>query len=661
VPALVATLLLLLALPSAALAQGGGPGPPSGQPAPAPPPPPPELEVDRPGGKPLIYEGQAGRQLLGGIWYFRQDDTFVGDAQRWYAQDDLAGWTATSVPHNWNAADTTQNRSSVGWYRKEFKLPRSPKGTFWKVRFEGANYRSWVWLNGKLIGVYTGFFPFEADLEGLRKGRNTLVVKVSSLRSRTDLTHWRAAAFNGYGTGGWWNFGGLLREVYIRRIDTIDIEDVQVLPRVRRVGGPAKVEVRVRLRNMTSKDRDVALAFSVDGQRYAFRPETVQAGTKRDLVNSFTIERPKLWQPGRPTLYPMTVYADEDRGARGRERRATYRLRFGVRKLETRRGGVILLNGRRLNLRGASIHEDDAEEGGALSQGTRRLLVSRLRDLGATVTRSHYPLHPAFLELFDKYGILYWVDAPVWQVPNGYFNQSAVRGAAKRAVILTVRNNLNHPSVMTWALANEPAESTSDIGVYGPGLIRYIRDASAAARELDDTRLIAIDRQSRIGEPPSTPAHRYLDVLGVNEYFGWYRSVRGDDVAHPDSTVQDLGPFLDGVHAANPNLPLVITEFGAEGARSGPAEQRGTYEFQERFVLEHLAVHASKKYVNGSIHWALRDFRVHPQWLGGAPPELGTPPWHNKSLIEETGGRKPAYFDMRSRWRRTRALLPAGR
>jgi beta-glucuronidase len=654
-------LLLLLALPAAALAQGGGPGPPSGQPAPAPPPPPPELKVERPGGKPLIYEGGATRQLLGGTWYFRQDDAFVGDAERWYAQDDLTGWTAIGVPHNWNATDTTLNRSSVGWYRKEFSLPRTPRGTSWKVRFEGANYRSWVWLNGKLIGVYTGYFPFEADLDGLRKGRNTLVVKVSSLRSRTDLTHWRAAAYNGYGTGGWWNFGGMLREVYVRRVDTIDIEDVHVLPRVRRVGGPARVEVRVRLRNMTNKDRDVALRFSVDGERYSFGPESVLANTKRDLVNSFTIERPKLWQPGRPALYPMTVYADEDRGARGRERRAVYRLRFGVKKLDTRRGGAILLNGRRLNLRGASIHEDDAEEGGALSQGTRRLLVSRLRDLGATVTRSHYPLHPAFLELFDKYGILYWVDAPVWQVPNGYFNRSSVRGAAKRAVILSVRNNLNHPSVMTWSLANEPAESTSDLGVYSPGLIRYIRDASVAARELDDTRLIAIERQSRIGEPPTTPAHRYLDVLGINEYFGWYRSVRGDDPAHPDSTVQELPAFLDAVHAANPNLPLVVTEFGAEGARSGPAEQRGTYEFQQRFTLEHLAVHASKRYVNGSIHWALRDFRVHPNWLGGAPPEWATPPWHNKSLIEESGGRKPAYFDMRQRWRRTRALLPAGR
>jgi beta-glucuronidase len=661
VPILLAIFLLLLALPSAALAQGGGQGPPSGQPAPPPPPPPPELKVERPGGKPLIYEGQTTRQLLGGTWYFRQDDTQVGDAEAWFQQDDLTGWTAIGVPHNWNAQDTALNASSIGWYRKEFTLPRSPKDTFWKVRFEGSNYRTWVWLNGRPIGAYTGYFPFEVDLDGLRRGRNTLVVKVSSMRSNRDLTHWRPAAFNGYGTGGWWNFGGLLREVYVREIDTIDIEDVHVLPRVRRVGGPAKVEVRVRLRNMTGKERKVALSFLVGGERFSFDPETVLANNERELVNTFTIERPELWEPGSPTLYSMTVYADEDRGRRGRERRAAYKLRFGVRKLDTRRGGTILLNGRRINLRGASIHEDDREEGGALSQGTRRLLVSRLRDLRATVTRSHYPLHPAFLELFDKYGILYWVDAPVYQLPNGYFNQSGVRAAAKRAVILTVRNNLNHPSIMTWSLVNEPAENGAEFGVFGPGLDRFIRDASAEARALDDTRLIAIDRHSRIGEPVTQPAYRYLDALGVNEYFGWYRSVREDDVTRGPSTVAELGPFLDTVHASNPNLPLLITEYGAEAAIHGPVEQKGTFEFQRKFAADHLRVHASKPYVNGSIWWALRDFKVHPQWAGGAPDGYAVPPWHNKSLIEENNGRKDVYFDMRRSWRKTRPLLPAGR
>jgi beta-glucuronidase len=641
-----------MALPGAALAQGGGQGPSSGQPAPPQPAPSPELVVERPGGKPLIYEGQASRQLLGGTWYFRQDDAFVGDAERWYDQRDLIGWTAISVPHNWNATDTTLDKSSVGWYRKEFTLPKSPKDAkhFWKVRFEGSNYRTKVWLNGKVIGGFTGYFPFEADLDGLRKGRNTLVVKVSSLRSKTDLTHWRPAAFNGFGTGGWWNFGGLLREVYVRRIDTVDIEDVHVLPRLPKVGGPAKVELRVHLRNLTSRDRDVALAWTVQGERFSLPPETVSPNATRELRTRFTIDDPRLWQPGRPYLYDLTVGALVDK-----ERLAAYKLRFGVRKLAVRRGGVLLLNGKRLSLRGASIHEDDAQEGGALSQGTRNLLVSRLRTLGATATRSHYPLHPAFLEAFDRYGIMVWNDVPVYQIPNTYFDQASVRTAALRAATLTVRNNLNNVSVMAWALANEPAGNRSELGVIGEGLETYLREGSEAVRELDDTRLVAIDRQSRIGEEPTYPAYRYLDALGVNEYFGWYDSYKADLVRGP-STVDELGPYLDEIHAANPNLPLMITEFGAEAIRSGPVEQPGSFEFQSKFAIDHLRVHASKPYVAGSIWWALRDFRVDPTWLGGAPPAWGSPPWHNKSLIDETDARKPLFGELRKRFKKTRTL-----
>jgi beta-glucuronidase len=619
----------------------------------------PELRVEQPGGKPLVREGQTNRQLLGGTWYFRQDDTFVGESEQWYAQDDLTGWAPITVPHNWNAADFTENRPTIGWYRKDFSLPAPPKDRkerlreFWKVRFEGNNYRTKLWLNGKQIAYYTGYFPFEVLLKDLRKGRNTLVAEVSSLRSNSDLTHWRPAAYNGYGTGGWWNFGGILREVYMRRIDTVDVEDVHVLPRLRRVGGAAKVEVRTTLRNFMKRDRDVSLVVRVDGQRIRYDPETVPALGRRELSTTVTIRKPRLWAPRAPELYGMTVGA-----VTGHKERSTYRLTFGVKKIDVRPGGVILLNGKRLNLRGASVMEDDRVEGGALSQRTRDLLINRLKNLGATITRSQFPMHPAFIEALDRAGILYWVDAPVYQIPNSLWGRPGVRSLATRAATLTAKNNVNHPSILTWSLAVEPAAEEESLGTYAPGLVSYVRDASHAIREMDDTHLVGLDRQSRIGEPLTTPAHQYLDVLGVNDYFGWYRSVIDNRPDLPASTTADLSGFLDQVHQANPDMPLVITEFGAEASRSGPVEQKGTYEFQRKFVLDHLAIHSSKRFVNGSIHWALRDFRIHQTWQGGAPDEYATPPWHNKSLIEENNHRKPVFLPVARLFRQTRPLLP---
>ena len=95
----------------------------------------------------------------------------------------------------------------------------------------------------------------------------------------------------------------------------------------------------------------------------------------------------------------------------------------------------------------------------------------------------------------------------------------------------------------------------------------------------------------------------------------------------------------------------MITEFGAEAVRHGPSTQRGSYEFQTRYAIQHLRIHQSKPYVAGSIWWALRDFRVEPTWTGGAPSGWSTPPWNNKSLIEEYNARKPLYFELRKRWR----------
>jgi beta-galactosidase/beta-glucuronidase len=234
--------------------------------------------------------------------------------------------------------------------------------------------------------------------------------------------------------------------------------------------------------------------------------------------------------------------------------------------------------------------------------------------------------------------------------------RGGVRGLATRAATATVDHNINHPSILTWSLANEPAEDGANLGTYAPALVRYIRDASHAVRELDDTHLVGLDRQSRIGEPVTTEAHQYLDVLGVNEYFGWYRSVIENRPDLPWSTTADLPGYLDQVHAANPDLPLVITEFGAEATRSGPVDQKGTFEFQRKFATDHLAIHDSKRFVNGSIYWALRDFRVHQTWQGGGPAEYATPPWHNKSLIEENNHRKPAFLAVARVFRRAKPL-----
>jgi beta-glucuronidase len=230
-----------------------------------------------------------------------------------------------------------------------------------------------------------------------------------------------------------------------------------------------------------------------------------------------------------------------------------------------------------------------------------------------------------------------------------------VRRAAVRSSELMVRGNANHPSVFVWSLANEPAGNEDQRGQIGAGLARYIRDASRRVRRLDSTRLVAFDRQSRIGEPVTHPSYRYLDALGIHDYFGWYESlIAGLEQQRPATTSGEFGGWLDQIHAANPRLSLFVTEYGAEANRGGPPTEKGTFEFQRAWMRDHLRIYDSRSYLNGAIAWILRDFRVHPTWHGGNPRP--NPPWNNKGLVDETGALKPAFVEMQRLWRRTRQL-----
>ncbi len=476
------------------------------------------------------------------------------------------------------------------------------------------------------------------------------MVRVSTLRGANDLTHWRVARYNGYGTGGWWNFGGLLREVYLRPVRGVDIEHMAVLPRMKTLRGSARVITRLQLRNMARRRQTVKVALKLGRKTVATASPSIAGRRRRSVRTVFTIRNPKLWQPGRPSLYKLTATASNEGG------RSRYGAAFGVKHLQRTASGLALLNGRVLNLRGASLHEDEPNKGAAWDAGQRRTHLNYLKALGATVTRAHYPLHPAFMESLDRAGIMFWAQAPVYQVRP----EKMVGSVRKRAVQAnrdTVNAGVNHASIFTWSVANEISGEFANGAFFNetqPNYQTFISQAAAAIRKLDPTRWTAIDRQSVLGQPDPSPAIRNsIDVIGANEYFGWYRA---SEIGRPSRTA-DLGAFLDRTHALYPGKPLFVTEFGAESNRNGSVNELGTFAFQNKWTMDHINIHASRPFVNGSILWALRDFRVHPTWGGGNPKP--NPPWNNKAPIDENGADQAALADRPAQLPRY-ATLPLG-
>jgi beta-glucuronidase len=601
--------------------------------------PPAPAAADTPTAGALYTNGPSGRFLLDGGWYRRADAANRGQARGWQRSRSLRGWRTTTVPDAANAGDES-TRSYIGgvwWYRKEFQAPAGA-ATDWVLRFESVNYRATVWLNGRRLGSHSGgYLPFELVARGLRRpGTNRLVVRVDSRRDESDVPP-NGRRKDGRFVGGWWNYAGILREVYLRRVDTVDLVNVHVFPRQSCPTCAARIYVRAVAANRQDIPVEAGLTGTVGGQAIQFRRATISGRGFHLFRGSAKIENPHLWSPADPYLYTVKLAVEHGGGVVQR-----YTQRTGIRTLQVDDRGRMLLNGEHLELRGASMHEEDPTRGAALSPAEITANFELLRGLGATMTRSHYPLHPLALELADRQGILVWSEVPVYQMRDALFRRASVRRGAIDMVRDMVNRDRSHPSVIVWSLGNENTSKP------GAGFTRYLREATRITRRLDPTRLVglAFPGYPTVGKQE---AYTSLDALGVNDYFGWYPG--------PQESIADraaLSPYLDRLHDDYPQQALFVTEFGAEANRSGPATEKGTWEFQAEFLRYHLGVFAEKPYLNGALVWILRDFRVKPGYDGGNPQPQA--PYNQKGLVDASGAPKPSFESVARLFRKEAGL-----
>ena len=120
-----------------------------------------------------------------------------------------------------------------------------------------------------------------------------------------------------------------------------------------------------------------------------------------------------------------------------------------------------------------------------------------------------------------------------------------------------------------------------------------------------------LDRQERPvtwgARSPDDPNFDLADVVGFNEYFGYFRG--SDD---------DLGRHLDDLHATYPEAPLLVTENGTwsapelRGGSENLGREPGTPEWQAAKFRTHwvqVADEARLPFVAGYTYWTLRDYK----------------------------------------------------
>ncbi|MGX6449295.1 glycoside hydrolase family 2 protein, partial [Patulibacter sp. S7RM1-6] len=582
------------------------------------------------------FAGQDGRWTVGGSWLRRADPTDEGVKAGWERDGSAEGWSAVGVPDIWNAGDNSAASQAGGvvWYRRALRLPAVPRerrGGRWILRFERVSVRGTVWIDGTKVADHRGAYePFEATIPAEAVGKDRRVNVVVRTDNRRQLSDFPPASTQKDGTpgGGWWNDGGIPREVGLRYADALDLSSVQLTPDVACRTCSGTLRARVAVTNVTGGTRKGELLVRVAGREQRLGGFRLKAGESREVVGRLTVPRPRLWSPRRPTLYVADARVRLTAGDRAGEQVARYRVRTGFRSVRIV-AGRLQLNWKAVNLRGTGVHEMDVQHASALTDEGQDELLRQARDLGGLVIRGHYPFHPRILEEADRLGLLVWSEIPVYQVRQSQLGKRRVRDDALGQWRTMISTNAHHPAIFTWSAGNELTTNP------GEPIAHYFRSARRVKDRMDPSRPMSYARQHGTAYG-CVAAYAPIQLLGLNDYFGWY-GAPGTTLADP----ANLGPWLDALHACHKQQALMITETGAEANHDGPATDAGTYAYQAAYAAYHLAVYRSRPWLSGALWWGLREFRVRPNWSGGNP--FPQSPWHAKGLIDLNGYRKPAW------------------
>lgn len=447
---------------------------------------------------------------LNGTWQFQL--TSSPD----HEPEEASGWIDMPVPSNWQLDERIDDHpiytnmyypfdslgesghvppllpdiNPTGWYRTTFDVPTDWDGRAIFLLFESCDSACRVWVNGSDVGYsQDSKLPHEFDVTPFVKaGGNSLSVMVPR-----------------YCDGFWlecqdyWHLSGIQRDVTLYSKPRAHIRDFVVQTTLDDRFSDAELSVRVYM----NKDTKLTEGYSVEFQLHDTDGSDVLDEHPRVAVSTGTavhaggnpnrgaacfkvpIAAPRKWTAETPYLYTLVMVLRD-----GQDKAVDFEsCRVGFRQCEIR-DGILIVNGRRLLVRGVNDHEHHPDRGRALTVEDMRAELVAMKRLNFNAVRtSHYPHHPTFYDLCDELG-MYVVDEanlethgigallsrdPLWM--NAYM---------ERAQRMALRDR-NHPCIIAWSLGNE--------SYYGP----HHAGMAAWLRQVDPTRPV----QYESGFPPA--------------------------------------------------------------------------------------------------------------------------------------------------------------
>ena len=453
-------------------------------------------------------------------------DFLIG--QDWVAPD------ASERPDNSDAGSNVRSRLSprgfkemgIGWYRYQLTPKDEWKGKRIVLDFQGIMLVGDVYLNGQRVGgTDYGYLGFDIDLSKLLKwGQvNEIIVKADTGKPNNSR---------------WYTGGGLFRDVnlivtdknlYFPRhplfIRTVNNKEIKIRANILNLQKTKKPQIPVEVKILNAEGKVVTLQKSDLHFNAKWRDREYE-------LPSISLEDAKLWSPDSPYLYTaeVTLYDNEGNIA------DQIREPFGIRTIEMNPEKGLLVNGKKVLLKGYANHHTLGALGAAAYPRAIEKRLKLIKEFGMNHIRSsHNPYSEDFLKLCDKYGILVvdeLYDKWLTQYAGGRVEWESLW---QKDIPEWVKRDRNHPSVILWSLGNE-LQQYSNLPFNDWGVTAYKLQKELLHR-YDDTRLttVAMHPRYRNLETDSIPADLAV-ATEVNSYNYRYMYFPGDMKRYPEKT-----------------------------------------------------------------------------------------------------------------------------
>ena len=556
-----------------------------------------------------------GEVTLDGLWDFCPDPDERGEVDGWTTRWPK-GRRPCVLPLPWNLMDPRLFKyEGLVWFFRT--IPNLPPGEWW-LAGDGVNHRMTAWADGVLLGTQEGgYLPFEFALP--RRDTAGPVRLALAVDNRLGPATLPPAGVD------WFNWGGVVRRSCLRARSEIHLMDVETrcllsgeISVEGRVGGPGAETARLAVRLL---DADGGSVWETQAL-----PHGEADGTRFSV--SGNIPRPRLWSPESPEMYTLVVQVRREEEGWTEART----LPVGFREVRVD-GSQILLNGRPIRLRGISRHEAHPHVGNAGIDQLAFYDFQLLKGAGANFVRlAHYPHDPHVLDIADRLGILVFAELPTIWLGESQMKDPEVLARATRAFDALWRRDRHHPSIILWGLLAECATQT-EAGE------RFFAHLASHVRQRDPSRLIIQASET----PEGDRCFQYADVLGLNDFHGWYA----------DAPIAEYGEALDRLHARFPNKPILLSSHGADAIAGFRSFQGAKWseEAQAAYHADVIAEVRRRPFVTGQSIWLLTDYQG-PAWRTARFTPLQRPKeQNNKGLLDEYRRPKLAYDRVQAAYR----------